>query len=74
MPAAHPEEIRRDVVRVARKGEVPLSQIAKDFGGQLVSRLLGEPLATRDSSMDVPELAGPGIAARGDPHLPPVRP
>jgi transposase len=32
MPAAYPEEFRRDVVRVARKGEAPLSQIAKDFG------------------------------------------
>ena len=31
MPAADPEEFRRDVVRVARKGETPLSQIAKDF-------------------------------------------
>ena len=32
MPAAYPEEFRRDVVRVAHKGEAPLSQIAKDFG------------------------------------------
>lgn len=29
---AYPEEFRRDVVAVARKREVPLSQIAKDFG------------------------------------------
>ncbi len=27
-----PLEFRRDVVAVARKGEAPLSQIAKDFG------------------------------------------
>jgi transposase-like protein len=27
-----PIEFRRDVVAVARKGEAPLSQIAKDFG------------------------------------------
>jgi transposase len=32
MAKAYPEEFRRDVVAVARKREVPLSQIAKDFG------------------------------------------
>ena len=32
MPEAFPPEFRRDVVAVARKGEAPLSQIAKDFG------------------------------------------
>src|SRR5215475_416069 len=32
MPRAFPLEFRRDVVAVARKGEAPLSQIAKDFG------------------------------------------
>ena len=32
IPAGSPEEFRRDVVRLARKGEAPLSQIAKDFG------------------------------------------
>jgi transposase len=32
MPKAFPREFRRDVVAVARKGEAPLSQIAKDFG------------------------------------------
>ena len=32
MPAAYREEFRSDVVRVAPKGEAPLSQIAKDFG------------------------------------------
>ena len=31
-PKAFPIEFRRDVVAVARKGEAPLSQIAKDFG------------------------------------------
>jgi transposase len=29
---AFPEEFRRDVVAVARKGEAPITQIAKDFG------------------------------------------
>lgn len=32
MPKAFPEEFRRDVVAVARKGEAPLTRIAKDFG------------------------------------------
>jgi transposase len=32
MPKAFPLEFCRDVVAVARKGEAPLSQIAKDFG------------------------------------------
>ena len=32
MPKAFPIEFRRDVVAVARKGEAPLFQIAKDFG------------------------------------------
>lgn len=32
MPKAHPKEFRDDVVAVARRGESPLSQIAKDFG------------------------------------------
>ncbi len=32
MPKPSPEEFRRDVVAVARKGEAPIAQIAKDFG------------------------------------------
>src|SRR5580704_3105672 len=32
MPKPFPLEFRRDVVAVARMGEAPLSQIAKDFG------------------------------------------
>ena len=32
VPKAFPVEFRRDVVAVARKGDAPLSQIAKDFG------------------------------------------
>jgi transposase len=32
MPKAFPLEFRRDVVAVARKGEAPSSQIAKNFG------------------------------------------
>lgn len=32
LPKAFPEEFRRDVVAVARKGESTIVQIAKDFG------------------------------------------
>ncbi|MCW2527894.1 MAG: family transposase [Pseudonocardiales bacterium] len=32
MPKAFPPEFHRDGVAVARKGEAPISQIAKDFG------------------------------------------
>lgn len=32
MPKAFPREFRDDVVAVARRGEAPVSQIAKDFG------------------------------------------
>ena len=32
MPKEFPEEFRRDVIAVARKGEAQLRQIAKDFG------------------------------------------
>lgn len=32
MPKPYPKEFRDDVVAVARKGQAPLNQIAKDFG------------------------------------------
>ena len=32
MPAPHPKEFRDDVVAVARRGDAPVSQIARDFG------------------------------------------
>ena len=32
MPKAFPREFREDVVAVARKGEAPITTIAKDFG------------------------------------------
>lgn len=32
MPKPHPREFRDDVVAVARRGEAPISQVAKDFG------------------------------------------
>ena len=32
MPRPHPKEFVEDVVAVARRGDAPVSQIAKDFG------------------------------------------
>jgi len=32
MPKARPEEFRNDVVALARKREIPWTQLAKDFG------------------------------------------
>jgi transposase len=32
MPKAFPPEFRRDVIAVARKGDAPVAQIARDFG------------------------------------------
>jgi len=32
MPKPYPQEFHADVVAVARKGQAPLNQIAKDFG------------------------------------------
>lgn len=32
MPKPYPKEFRDDVVAVARRGQAPLKQIAKDFG------------------------------------------
>ena len=32
MPKPFPKDFRDDVVAVARKGQAPLKQIAKDFG------------------------------------------
>ena len=32
VPKAFPKEFRNDVVAVARRGDAPISRIAKDFG------------------------------------------
>jgi transposase len=32
MGKPYPDEFRRDVIAVARRGEIPLTQVAKDFG------------------------------------------
>ncbi|MGY2093371.1 IS3 family transposase [Nocardia gipuzkoensis] len=65
MPKPYPEEFRRDVVAVARKGEISLTQIAKDFGisQSCVKNWLKQadiedghrPGATRDESAELRE-------------------
>lgn len=65
MPKAFPEEFRRDVVAVARKGEAPISQVAKDFGvsESCLQRWLkladiedgARPGATREESVELRE-------------------
>ena len=32
MPAPYPQEFRDDVVSIARKGQMPIAKVAKDFG------------------------------------------
>ncbi|GGM15148.1 transposase [Promicromonospora citrea] len=32
MPKPYPPEFRRDVIAVARQGQTPIAQVAKDFG------------------------------------------
>jgi transposase-like protein len=32
VPRPHPQEFRDDVVAVARRGDAPIAQVAKDFG------------------------------------------
>ena len=57
MPKAFPLEFRRDVVAVARKGEAPLSQIAKDFG-------ISESCLHRWLSLaDIEDGARPGLSS-----------
>src|ERR1700710_3106439 len=62
MPKAFPPEFRRGVVAVARKGEAPIAQIARDFGisESCLSRWL--KLADREDGVDR-GTAGAGAAA-----------
>lgn len=54
MPKPFPAEFRADVIAVARKGEAPLRQIAKDFG--ISEAHLHRPLkiADREDGLDRP--------------------
>lgn len=57
---AYAPEFRRDVIAVARKGEAPVTQIAKDFGisGSCLQRWLR--LADQDDGI----APGPGVAGK----------
>ena len=62
VPNAFPAEFRADVIAVARKGEAPLRQIAKDFG--ISEACLHRWLKVADREDGVDRTGSP--AARGD--------
>jgi transposase len=50
---AYPEEFRRDVIAVARKGETSVRQVARDFGVSESCLARWLRLADRDDGIDV---------------------
>ena len=63
MPRAHPKEFRDDVVAVARKGQAPLSEIARDFG------ISESCLRNWLSKADVDDGRRPGLSSTDSPEL-----
>ena len=57
MPKPFPAEFRADVIAVARKGEAPLRQIAKDFGISEASLHRWLKIADREDRADRPTSA-----------------
>ncbi|GMA24932.1 transposase-like protein IS3/IS911 [Luteimicrobium album] len=57
VPAPHPKEFRDDVVAIARRGEAPVKQIAKDFG------ISESCLRNWMRAADVEDGAKPGVSA-----------
>lgn len=53
MVKAYPEEFRRDVIAVARKGEASVRQVAKDFGVSESCLARWLRLADRDDGISV---------------------
>jgi len=53
VPRPYPKEFRADVVAVARRGDAPISQVAKDFG------ITESPLRSLLHAADVGEAARP---------------
>ncbi|WP_220038001.1 transposase [Curtobacterium sp. MCBD17_032] len=53
MVKAYPEEFRRDVIAVARKGETSVRQVAKDFGVSESCLARWLRLADRDDGIGV---------------------
>ncbi|APE14077.1 transposase [Mycobacterium sp. WY10] len=54
MPTPFPAEFRADVIAVARKGEAPLRQIAKDFGISEACLHRWLKIADREDGVDRP--------------------
>ena len=63
MPRPHPKEFRDDVVAVARKGQAPLSEVAKDFG------ISESCLRNWLSKADVEDGRRPGVTAADSAEL-----
>ncbi|MBT1606483.1 IS3 family transposase [Curtobacterium flaccumfaciens] len=61
MVKAYPEEFRRDVIAVARKGETSVRQVAKDFG--VSESCLARWLRLADRDDGVPAAASPSVKA-----------
>ena len=61
MVKAYPEEFRRDVIAVARKGETSVRQVAKDFG--VSESCLARWLRLADRDDGVGALASPSAKA-----------
>lgn len=57
MPTAYGAEFRQDVIDVARKGESPLTQIAKDFGLSVTTLKRWIAIADRKDSGSGPAAA-----------------
>jgi len=57
MPTAYGAEFRQDVIDVARKGEAPLAQIAKDFGLSVTTLKRWIAIAERKESRTGPAAA-----------------
>ncbi len=61
MVKAYPEEFRRDVIAVARKGETSVRQVAKDFGISETCLARWLRLANRDDGIGA--AASPSVKA-----------
>src|SRR6478609_4949049 len=57
MPTPYGAEFRQDVIDVARKGEAPLAQIAKDFGLSVTTLKRWIAIAERKESGTAPGTA-----------------
>ena len=72
MPTAYGAEFRQDVIDVARKGEAPLAQIAKDFGLSVTTLKRWIAIAERKGSGAGPAGGGVGRDAGAEEAEPPV--